>query len=80
MEARINFLGFQELKIGETFIIIYTGDRSEREKLSRRKEVHIKTAEAHRDDDLSSGANAIDLTDGTGTHVAYNTPVIRVII
>jgi len=75
MKAEMNFMIFSELKFGEKFITIYTGDRAERENLNEQKEVLIKTAQ------LPIGVysdNSINLNTGEKTHVAQNTPVIRI--
>jgi len=78
MEATMNFIEFQEIEIGETFIIIHTGDRSEREKLDSKKEVYVKTAEPWIDN--MGPDNAVQLVDGEPALVAHRTPVIRVMI
>lgn len=78
MEATMNFLEFQEIEIGEKFIIIHTEDRSEKEKLDSKKEVYVKTADS-RKENMKHG-NAIQLIDGEPAFVSDRTPVIRVII
>ncbi|MFH0969312.1 MAG: hypothetical protein V1804_02290 [Patescibacteria group bacterium] len=76
MKTTIDLLEFQELEIGEKFIIIYTEDENEKRKLSKAKEVYRKISNTCR---LECG-KAIGLVTGDETVVARKTPVIRISI
>ena len=80
MEATMNFLEFNEIEVGEGFIIIHTENRDEKERLEASKTVCVKTAESHRDNAMSRGANAVTLTTREEMQVAHRTPVIRIAI
>lgn len=65
---------FQDLSIGEKFIMIYKGEIAQN--ITEEKEVFVKTKEVDRD--KKEPGEAVRLSDGELIGVNYHTPVIRI--